>query len=379
MAEYVRSFAPLAYFMGFTAYPVDPIAFPAVWLGSFTTSMLSHTYSMKKVGNHPLESVYWGQAAYKSLVPNFVEMLLPQPGAPKTQGRRILEELATCRLAKECLGQFGVTALSGGGKLDERYTRQITDDIWLKAATFGRGLLEMGNINRLFELQGGFSPDPFAQATTYFAILMNTIWPYYDMLLNRGALKLAERGPKGDPNFPDKSRFYLMSQMIQGKLDKKSHPIQRNKMQYTLGITDWPKDPKEQARYLQDLAAEECREVFCYMPDLAGPMLNTMLTKGFLVPAKVATILESMFYEDSDIAEKTEGFYRDKLKDRKGRSLEILLREAQAEASANALFAAGLAVKIFQSLHVENQERVIDSMREEKRRILSAILAQNSR
>jgi len=388
MAEYMRSFAPLAYFTGFTAYPVDPIAFPLIWFGSFTSSMRSHTYSMAKVGNHWLESVYWGQAAYKALVPNFVEMLLPQPGLPKTQGRRILEELVTCRLAKECLGQFGVTALSGGGKLDERYLRRISDDMWLKGAAFARGLLKMQDFTHHNQLLGSFGVDGFSMATTYFAIVMNTIWPFYDMMLNRGALDLAKNGPKGDPNFPDRERFYLIAQMIQGKLDRPLSPIKKNKMQYTLGITDWPTDFKDQAGYIKDLADEELREVFSHMPQEAGPLLERMMsasdldpettrllgTPGYLVPSKVATILEAMLYDNGTINAKAQAYFHKEMTARNGQAPEAILKRAQAEAAAEALFASGLAVRIFFSLEEEHRQQVLDSMRQDKRDIFREIM-----
>lgn len=403
MAEYMRSFAPLAYFTGFTAYPVDPIAFPLVWLGAFGSSMKSHTYSMAKVGNHWLESVYWGQAAYKALVPNFVEMLRPDPDfKAKTQGRRILEELVTCRLAKECLGQFGVTALAGGGKLDERYLRQISDDMWLKGAAFARGLLKMQDFTYTNQLLGGFGVDGFSMATTYFAIIMNTIWPYYDMMLNRGALDLAKNGPKGDPNFPDRERFYLIAQMIQGRLDyqdkkwwqawklRPGQSIRKNKMQYTLGITDWPKELKDQAGYLKDLSADELREVLSQMPQEAGPMLEKMMSAsdfdreiapsleapGYLVPSKVATIMEAMIYDNGAINKKAEAYFRKAMTGRKGRAPADILKRAQDEAAAEALFASGLAARIMFSLSEDHRRQVLASMKEDKRNILLEIMRQ---
>lgn len=348
-AEYLRSFAPMAYFAGFITYPVDPIAFPIIWAGSFASSMLSHIYSMKKVGNHPLESIYWGQAAYKALVPNYVEMITPpllkmilqKTPPPNTQGRRFFEELFTCQLAREFLGQFGVTALVGAGKMPERYQIRITDDMWLKLFTFLRGLIAMGDAAHTFAHEGQFSPELFSRWSTYFAILMNTIWPFYDAVLNYGALKLANNDREKDSNLQNTTRFRLIADMLQDKLDSWRHPINRNKMRYTLGITDAPKNLAEKARYLKDLTAEEIREVFRYMPwNEAAKMLNDMLNAGFLLPVKVATIFEAMLYNDK--------------------------------------FAL-MAASIFRSLIENNQQQVRKSMQKEKRDTLDKILAQFSR
>lgn len=301
MAEYARSFAPLAYFAGLTAYPVDSVAFPLLWGGMFGSSMASHIYSMKKVGNHPMESVFWGQAAYKTLVPNYIEMILPQPGLPETQGTRAFEELFTPRLGKECLGQFGVTAMMGGGKMPDRYSMQIDYNIILKSTAVLRGLLAMGDTANLSNLQGSFGPDAMSSLTTYFAIVMNTIWPYYDTALNVGAKQLADNDRDKNTALLDRRRFRLIAQMLRTDI-KGSKPsfTFMNAMRNTLGITDIPKGLENRARYIQDLSSEECREIFLNMPDEAASMMREMIGQELITVQKMAAIIESML-ETNDL------------------------------------------------------------------------------
>ena len=348
LAEQIRSFAPLTYFAGLTAYPVDAIAFPLVWLGSFIGSMASHIYSMKKVGNHWLESVFLGNAAYKALIPNYVEMLLPQPEFTKSD---ILTELITPRLAKECLGPFGVTAMHGAGKMPKRYLTNIDYNIGLKAAAFARGLLEMNKTAYAFGLQGSFAPALFSQWSTYFAIGINTIWPLYDLIQNRGALRLAQDDREKDSTLLDSELHGQRARMLEGNLPKRE-------MQSGLGITDAPKTEEEKARYLQELSAEECRELLRHLKEPAELL-------KLLSPQKVATILEAMLFSEEEIkhlVKKT--FLQSLMKLPEGTSLDDFLSSVRAVVEKEAGEVTNLAHAIFENLEPEMQEKVLRSIYE---------------
>jgi hypothetical protein len=347
-AEYLRSYAPLAFWLGFTAYPVDAMAFPVIWFINTISSMWGHVYTMKKVGNHQLESLFFGQAAHKAIIPNYLEMLLPQPDL-SSKGRRIIEEAFTARLNEEFLGQFGVTALAGAAKMPPRYRNLINLDIALKAATFARGVLTLGDAAHLNALEGDVSPDWFAQASDYFAIVMNTFWPYYDMTLNRGSRALAENDRDKETNMNLPQLHHLRARMLLGKLPT-------GKLQRQLGMTDPPKTDVAKAKYLEDLGPQESAHLLRVIPSQGAQMLDNYLDKGYLKPQKVAAILEEMLKDNNAITARITYLIR------MGMSFEQASQIAYLEA---VLFAA-LAAYIFSRLRRDNQQAVREAMKKSK-------------
>ncbi|MFC1568283.1 hypothetical protein ACFL37_01130 [Candidatus Margulisiibacteriota bacterium] len=159
--------------------------------------------------------------------------ILAQPRITKNGN----QSAARTKLAKECLGQFGVTALAGGAKLEARYRRQIGDDITLKAMT--------------------------ASKSRPHCALDQSIFMRYDL-----------KGTPYQAGFKSGLLIGGVLEKLSAKIMNKYWPgqaIRRNRMLYALGITDAPKTPKELMKL-----AEEC----------LGEFGVTALTKGGKIEAR---------------------------------------------------------------------------------------------
>jgi len=103
------------------------------------------------------------------------------------------------KLSKESLGQFGVTALSGGGKMDPRYVKLAEERLGEFGVTALTGDLKKPvqfNLDSEFVGQPDVNKEIIGQrrrwpvsvgvtSPSLFARAMNTLWPVYDRLLGK--------------------------------------------------------------------------------------------------------------------------------------------------------------------------------------------------
>ncbi len=378
-AEYARMAAPMAYYLGFTPYPVDPVVFPIIWGRFFFRGLKAHFETMKKVGNHWRESLYYGPAIVKALTPNYVEMVTPKmPDMAKALSRderkrkewvTELAQMNLVRLADEALGQFGVTAMAGAEKLPGRYEWTMNNWITMSLAATALGIYGLTDLS----MHPEYWTDIYDLIPISFGLTMNSFWPAYNASLSALGLRLAKQDTADqDPK--------LLADFIEGKLGGFKGFIRGyygpNKRKWKMGIGDAkPRILTERGTYVEELSSEESAQLLEELNERGSNQLIDNLINQ-LNPFKVATMLEEMLITDEEAYENERNIANRNIANIPLNLISVDLmnqkrKEALAEAQTKQLASITFALQLFSQINDPyKKQQVLSSMKKEKRKLL---------